>query len=176
MHINRSWNLREAALRAAEAQAQNVLLSSHEAQLQNLSLAVQSGHATILERIETTRPSGSITSSGGTTIDYHTRKSHTLRNRGKRPSTRTFRLALPHWLSRCVWEFATHEMDGAWNFSVRPVNIRPHGTFAFDVVRSGNLEAVRKLFSSGELSVSDHESLSYELRPRSLLFVSPMYL
>jgi hypothetical protein len=85
------------------------------------------------------------------------------------------RLALPRWLSRYVWEFAAHEVDGAWNFSVRPVNIRPHGTFVFDVVRSGNVEAVRKLLSSGELSVSDHED-GYYRGHNSLLSVSPTYL
>jgi hypothetical protein len=81
------------------------------------------------------------------------------------------RLALPPWLSHYVWEFAAHELDGAWNFSVRPVNIRPYGTFVFDVVRSGNVEAVRKLLTSGELCVSDHED-GYYRGHSSLLIVS----
>lgn len=85
------------------------------------------------------------------------------------------RLALPRWLSHYVWEFAAHKLDSAWNFSVRPVNIRPYGTFVFDVVRSGNVEAVRKLLASGELSVSDHEDVYYRGH-NSLLSVSSMYL
>jgi hypothetical protein len=83
----------------------------------------------------------------------------------------TFHLALPRWLSHGIWEFAVHELDGAWNFRVRPVTIRPYGTFAFDVVRSGNVEAVRKLLSSGELSVSDYEH-SFDRGPKPLLLVS----
>lgn len=81
------------------------------------------------------------------------------------------RLALPRWLSRYVWEFAAHELDGAWNFSVRPINIRPYRTFVFNVVRSGNVEAVRKLLTSGELSVSDQE-VGFILGHNSLLGVS----
>jgi hypothetical protein len=169
--LYRSWNLREASLRATEAQAQNALLSSHEAQLQNLSLAVQSGHATILERIESNRPSGSIISSGSDSIAYHKRQELAPRKCTKRSPAMTFHLALPRWLSHGIWEFAVHELDGAWNFRVRPATIRPYGTFAFDVVRSGNVEAVRKLLSSGELSVSDYEH-SFDRGPKPLLLVS----
>lgn len=84
------------------------------------------------------------------------------------------RLALPSWLSHTVWEFAAHELDGAWNFSVRPVNIRPYGTFVFDVVRSGDVGAVRKLLTSGGLSISDQEDGFFG--HNSLLLVSPTYL
>jgi hypothetical protein len=150
-------------------------LSVHEAQLQNLSLTVKTGHATILKQIETTRSSGSDTSSHGDPVACHTRRELAPRRRTKRLPPRTFRLALPRWLSHNIWEFAAHELDGAWNFRVRPVNIRPYGTFAFDVVRSGNVGAVRKLLSSGELSVSDHEDM-YDLGPRPLLVVSLPHL
>lgn len=81
------------------------------------------------------------------------------------------RLALPRWLSQHAWEFVVNELDGAWNFSVRPVNIRPYGTFVFDVVRSGNVGAVRKLLTSGQLSVSDQE-VGFYLGHNSLLTVS----
>ena len=172
----RSWNLRQASLRAAEAQANNSLLSSHETQLQNLSLAVQSGHATILERIETTRRSGPVTSFGSASAIRHTGRGLAHRDRTKHSPARKFRFALPRWLSHHVWEFAAHELDGAWNFRVRPVNVRPRGTFAFEVVRSGNVEAVKKLLTSGELSVSDHELDRYQPRHRSLLFVSSPHL
>lgn len=172
----RSWNLRQASLRAAEAQAQNVLLSSHEAQLQNLSLAVQSGHATILKQIETTRPSGTVTSCGSASAIPHNGRGLAQRDRTQRSSARIFRFALPRWLSHHVWEFAAHDLDGAWNFRVRPVNVRPSGAFVFEVVRSGNVEAVKKLLMSGELSVSDHEHDRYKARHRSLLFVSSPHL
>jgi hypothetical protein len=174
--LYRSWNLREASLRASEAQAQNAVLSSHETELRNLGLVVQSGHATILERIETTRLSGSWSPSHSAPIAYHARQGLVPQDRTRRPSARTFRFALPRWLSTYVWEFATHELDGAWNFHVRPVNVRAPGTFVFDVVRSGNVEAVRKLLASGELSASDCESDSYEPWNKSLLYVSPAYL
>lgn len=168
----RSWNLRQAALRAAEAQSQNALLSTHEAQLQNLSLVVQSGHASILERIETTRSLGSNISAPCASTVNSTRQGLLPRGRTKNIPVWTLRLALPRWLARRVWEFAVHESNGAWNFRVRPINIRPYGTFVFDIVRSGNVEAVKKLLTSGELSVSDRED-SYN-KHNSLLCVSTM--
>jgi hypothetical protein len=168
----RSWNLREASLRAAEAQAQNALLSAHDSQLQNLGLLVQSGHTTILNRIESTMASGPSTASHNGPIAYHTRQGLRPRSCAKRPSARTLRLALPRWLSNYIWEFAVHELDGGWNFRVRSVNVRPNGSFVFDVVRSGNVDAVRKLLTSGELSVSDHECDEYEPWDSSLLLVS----
>ena len=168
----RSWNLRQAALRAAEAQSQNALLSAHEAGLQDLSPVVQSGHASILERIENTRSLGSNIAPPSISNVYHTRQGLAPRSRTKGTSAKTLRLALPRWLAHYVWEFAVHEIDGAWNFRVRPINIRPYGTFAFDVVRSGNVAAVRKLLVSGELSMSDYERDRYEPWDSSLLFVS----
>ena len=176
MHLYRSWHLHEASLRAAEARSQNAFLSSHEAQLQSLNLVVQAGHATILERIEAKRPSGSNTPSESASAVYHTSQGLAPRDHTKRSWARTFRFALPRWLSHHVWEFAARELDGAWNFRVRPVNVRPRGTFVFDVVRSGNVEAVRKLLISGELSVSDHEYDSYEPWNSSILLVSPIYI
>lgn len=171
----RSWNLRQAALRAAEAQSQNALLSAHEAQLQNLSFVVQSGHASILERIDATRSLGSNISAPCASTVNSNRQGILPRGRTKNISAQTLRLALPRWLAHRVWEFAVHDMDGAWNFRVRPINIRPYGTFAFDILRSGNVEAVRKLLASGELSVSDHENDLFESRHKSLLFVSPTW-
>ena len=146
-------------------------MASHEAQLQNLNLVVQSGHASILERIETTRSPGSSILPHSTSTVCNTRQGVPSRSRARSTSARTLRLALPRWLAHCVWEFAVHELDGAWNFRVRPINIRPYGTFAFNVVRSGNVKAVRKLLTSGELSMFDHESDVYEPWDSSLLLV-----
>ena len=149
----RSWNLREASIRAAEAQSQNTLLISHEVQLQNIASVVQAGHANILAQLGNTKRHDMDKSSDDTSITSHTSRALVSWKSTKRSSARTLRLALPRWLSHHVWEFAAQEVDGAWNFRVRPVNVRPFGTFAFDVVRSGDVEAVRKLLTSGELSV-----------------------
>lgn len=172
MYWYRSWNLHEASLRAAEAKSQKALLSSHEAQLQNLSLVMQSGHASILERIETTRSLASNVPSPSTSALSQLRQGHPPRGRTKSASARTLRIALPRWLAHRVWEFALRELDGTWNLSVRPINVRRWGTFAFDVVRSGNVEAVKRLLTSGELSVSDYEHHTFDNTHKSMLCVS----
>lgn len=49
------------------------------------------------------------------------------------------------------------DAGSGWQFQLQPVNYRPSGSFAFEVVRSGNVSAVRKLLDSGRLSVRDYE-------------------
>ena len=173
MLLYRSRNLREASFRATEAQAQNALFFSHEAQLQNLGLALQSGHAKILERIETTRPSGSDPSSQGASIACRTRQELAPWRRTKRSPARTFRLLFLVGFRIPCGNSQHTKLDDVWNFRVRPVNLRPQGDFVFDVVRSGSVEAVQKLLTSGEMSVSDHENSFYDLLDSSLLLVSP---
>jgi hypothetical protein len=79
----------------------------------------------------------------------------------KRPRNSTeykFRLALPQRLVKCIWEFSIHKCDNAWTFQLKPVNIRPARTYAFDFVRTGDVSAVRELLRSRQLSVQDRES------------------
>jgi formiminotetrahydrofolate cyclodeaminase len=45
----RSWNMREAAKRAADVHLQNALLSSHQTYLQILDHTVQTSHAAIIK-------------------------------------------------------------------------------------------------------------------------------
>lgn len=49
------------------------------------------------------------------------------------------------------------DAGSGWMFQLQPVNYRPHDSFAFQVVRSGNVSAVQRLLDLGQLSVRDHE-------------------
>ena len=89
-------------------------------------------------------------------------------------SSRKFRLTLPRWFTETVWDFGTYNFGDGWVFQVQPIHIRPQTTPAFDVVRSGNVEAVRRLLASGELSASDCEYREYG-EPKALLTVSMSY-
>ena len=60
-------------------------------------------------------------------------------------------------------------------FQIRPINIRPRSMRAFAAVRSGDVETVKRLFASGELSASDCEYSRFS-EHRSLLTVSESYL
>lgn len=48
------------------------------------------------------------------------------------------------------------DAGSGWQIQLQPVNYRPPSSFAFEVVRSGNVRAVRKLLDSGRLSVRDY--------------------
>lgn len=164
--------MREALNRATEVSMQNALLSSHQAHLQNLDRAVQASHAAITSQLETSVVQKSTMSSGISPAIPSASKQMSLRTKTKRQSSRTFRLALPRWLTSCVWEFAVQECQGNWDFQLHPVYVRQYGSFAFDVVRSGNVEAVKKILATGELSVSDQELDRFGVVNKSPLTVS----
>jgi hypothetical protein len=77
-------------------------------------------------------------------------------NRPKRDRSYRLRVSLPRWFVHCVWELGAHEEDGVWKTVFWPVNLRPKSAVAFDYVKSGNVEAVRKLLQSRHLSIRDH--------------------
>lgn len=148
--------MREAADRIATVHAQNALLLSHETHLHDLDRTVQAGHAAILSQLGSLdsqkksqpRPPSNSFSNGQERRQqaYSTRR-----------SSRKLRLSLPRWFTTTVWEFATYDFGDGRMFQVVPINVRPYSTPSFDAVRSGNVEEVRDLLASGELSASDHQ-------------------
>ena len=83
----------------------------------------------------------------------------------KRGKTSRYRLALPRWFTKCVWDFTVHESNHIWTFQLQPVNMRPAHTYAFDFVRNGDLMAVRKLLEQGHLSVNDQSMYCGQSEP-----------
>jgi hypothetical protein len=126
-----------------------------------LQSSVESGNLALVGHI-TTFASQQTTTSGRNTIQqvHEDRTVIGRRKLPKRPRNGTeykFRLALPQCLVKCIWEFSIHECDNAWTFQLKPVNIRPARTYAFDFVRTGDVGAVRELLKSRQLSVQDRE-------------------
>jgi hypothetical protein len=150
--------------------AQNALLATHEKYLQHLDSAMKSGHATILSRIDSLNtPSTGLSQPASSALAQDR-----MQDRRKdliRRSTLKFRLALPRWFTDTVWELAAYKCEGCCILQLRPANIREEGAFVFEVVRSGNIEAVRALLASGELSSSDYEHDPYRRRNNSLTMV-----
>jgi hypothetical protein len=167
--------MREAANRAADVHLQNAFLSSHQAQLQTLDRAVQTSHAAIIRQLEVSLVQEPTTPPSTALVPATSKKRSVQTNRKRQPSLK-LRLAFPRWLTTSVWEFAMHECEGGWNMQLRPINIRPYGSFAFDVVRSGDVKAVMNLLAIGELSVSDHEVDKYGLVDKSPLTVSCVHV
>ena len=169
--LERSWNIREASDRAATTYAQVQLLSSHETRLQDLDRTIQAGHTAILSQISSSEPRAAELSR---TTPLSFQDPHRQTHAAQR-SSRKVCLKLPRWFTQTVWEFGTYDIGDGWMFQIRPINIRPRGTRAFAAVRSGDVETVKRLFASGELSASDCEYSRFS-EHRSLLTVSESYL
>jgi hypothetical protein len=76
--------------------------------------------------------------------------------RQKRDKSYRLRVSLPPWFLNCVWELGIHQADGVWTAQIWPINVRPGSALVFDYVRSGDVEAVRELLQSGQLSMRDY--------------------
>lgn len=114
--------------------------------------------------------SSQSTPSSFASVDNRRQQAHKTRQ-----SSLKVRLKLPRWFTQTVWEFVTYDIGDGWMFQVRPINIRPRGTRAFAAVRSGDVETVKRLLASGELSASDCEHSRFS-EHRSLLTVSQICL
>ena len=90
----------------------------------------------------------------------------------KRGPLHKIRIALPRYFTNYVWEFGLQESGNGWAMQLHPINERPPESFAFDVVRSGCVSAVRALLESGSLSMQDHAAASEFSTRKSLLDVS----
>lgn len=89
--------------------------------------------------------------------------------------SRRFRVSLPRWLVGRIWELGLHQCDNVWTVQLASINVRPARTYVFDFVRAGDVEAVRKLLNSGQLSVQDREYKYTWQDPRTLLEASLMH-
>ena len=168
---SRLWNIREASNRAAESHLQSLMLSSHGTHLRNIDRVVKTGHVANIQQLETSSSAHLITSSHAKSCvgDTHQPLDKSP-SRGQ--SLGTFRLVLPHCLSSFVWEIAIQRSASIWTFQLRPLNVHKHGSFVFDVIRSGDVEAVKRLISEGGISASDYESNASGSTNKSLLRVS----
>jgi len=163
--LQRTQRIRQEADQLAMMERHN---ASNDLHLHKLDRTIQAGHADIRSQISSLEQqvsdlSHSVLSTARVTSDDERRR---------RPKRR-LRLALPRWFTDTVWEFGASACNAGWIFQLDPINVRPFGTYAFDVVRSGNVGRVRKLLASGELSGSDYECDLHRSRHNSLPEVSP---
>ena len=100
---------------------------------------------------------------------FQARKVKKHHNQKRRP-LRKIRIALPRYFTNCVWEFGLQESGNGWVMQLYPINERPWTSFAFVVVESGCVPAVRALLESGSLSMQDQAATSISTR-KSLLDV-----
>jgi hypothetical protein len=142
--------------------------------LDMLQSSIESGNLALIGHITTIASQQATTSGPDPPQQVHVDSSvlarRKLPKRSRNGTEYKFRLALPHCLVKCIWEFSVHECDNAWTFQLKPVNIRPARTYAFDFVRAGDLNAVRELLRSRQLSIQDREPSSSG--SRTLLEVS----
>lgn len=158
--------MRQAVMRANE----HVLQSEHMKLLQG---KIESGNAALAGQIaaftseQSTRHNDSRQTLGKTTGPFvtHTRP-------GK---TRRYRVTLPRWFAKCVWDFTIHEFNHVWTVQLQPANLRPHYIYEFDFVRNGDVPAVRRLLELGRLSVNDRAVVEESSTSESLLEVFLMY-
>jgi hypothetical protein len=80
----------------------------------------------------------------------------TFDERRKRTWLWKSRVSLPLWLVNRVWEFGLREADGGWTAQLYPIMVRPQDAYVFNFVYSGDVDTVRRLLRSGQLSVRDH--------------------
>lgn len=158
------------------------------------SLALQNNR---LESMERTVSDGqraimsTITAAGHTVLRSHFDTSLSLdssrdidalrrdRKRSKRGFSRKISISFPSWFTDTVWEFGTFDMghDSIRTLQLRFFNVRPRNSAVFNVVRSGNVESVRKLLITRDLSLQDHFSPEWSCdHVHSLLVVSLRYL
>jgi hypothetical protein len=100
------------------------------------------------------------------------------RKRSKGGFSRKISISFPSWFTDTVWEFGTFDMghESIRTLQLRFFNVRPRDSAVLDVVCSGNVESVRKLLMTGDLSLQDHFSPEWSCDyPHSLLVVSLCY-
>jgi hypothetical protein len=149
--------VRESARHAAA-------LTLQAQRLDMLQTSIESGNLALIGHITTFASRQAAPSGPDPPEQVHEDRSVLARRKlPKRPRSSKeykFRLALPHRLVKCIWEFSVHECDNAWTFQLSPVNIRSARTYAFDFVRDGDVNTVRELLRSRQLSIHDREPSS----------------
>lgn len=133
--------------------AQTSMLASHSVRLQDLERSVQGGNAAILARLD--HPAFVSNTSLPANLQVKDTQEVARTGRSERKSFSRFRISLPAWLVQRAWEFGVRASENGWEFRIHPVTLRPNDSFAFQVVESGSVSAVRKLLTSGELALRD---------------------
>jgi hypothetical protein len=164
--LQRTQRVRQEADLIATMQTQS---ESNDSHLHKLDCTLQAGHADMRSQFSSLEQQVSALSRSV----LSTVRVASENERQRRPK-RKIRLALPRWFTDTVWEFGANACNAGWIFQLNPINVRTFGTYAFDVVRSGNVSRVRKLLASGELSGSDYECDLHRSRHNSLPEVSPL--
>jgi len=132
-------------------------------QLHSLKHTVQDGNAMILDRLTVSKVKDEIQDVALTSSRaLEVRKPHCQKQR----PLRKMRIALPRFFTDCVWEFGLRDSENGWAMQLHPVKERPLESPVFNVVRSGNVPAVRALLESGSLSMQDQAAAS-NIWPRS---------
>lgn len=162
-----------------DARHQDLLRHHFTAQnerLDNLERAVASGNLALLERIQVPETQQLVEDQGSQELvkapkpieprrlelALNDNKRHkTFDGRQKRTWIWKFRVSLPLWLVNRVWEFGLREAEGGWTAQLYPIMVRPGGTYVFSFVYSGDVDTVRRLLRSGQLSVRDHKPSYY---------------
>lgn len=150
--------MREAKDRVATSHAHHQLLLSHQTRLEEIDSRIEAGHRDILLQIGSLSP---LVRGPSRPVSSH----------AARQLRRRYRLALPRWFTETVWELGVNTCESGWDFQLRQISVRPYTTPAFDAVRSGTVNDVKRLLSAGELSASDYEYNHYG-KPKALLTVS----
>lgn len=92
--------------------------------------------------------------------DWTYAKSRCAQKNTRKEVSKKIRLTLPRCFANCVWEFGATQSESGWDFRLHSIHVRPEKSLAFEVVRSGNVRAVRTLLQRGDLSIHDHSMTS----------------
>jgi hypothetical protein len=129
----------------------------HSERMELLRNTVVSGNATLMGQITASRQLASRDTPHQMPIDDTGRTVA----RSRRGRAYKYRLPLPGWFAKCVWELFVHEANQGWTVQLYPINLRPEHTYAFDFVRRGDVKAVRELMRLGHLSMNDQANCEY---------------
>lgn len=143
--------------------------------MKNLQDMVESGNATLVRQVAAFTSQQKIPYACDEPYQAHGKPSGHFANYSRRGKTRRYRLVLPRWFARCVWDFTIHESNHIWTVPLQPVNLRPFHTDAFETVRYGDVVAVCKHLEQGHLSVNDRAMHWDSTTSVSLLEVCFMY-
>lgn len=77
------------------------------------------------------------------------------RNHQRQGKQSVVHIRLPKWLTGKLWRFAADHAETGWDWSLHTLRMVPPDSLIFRACRSGDVELVRHLLSSGEASVHD---------------------
>ena len=93
-----------------------------------------------------------------------------LTSQHRRAMDPAFRLGLPTWLGRKVWELYSFRAQTEWAIRLKTYNIIPHDSLIFQYSEDGNVTGLRDLVQQNPASVFDRDPAG-----RTALFVSTLY-